>query len=103
MASLAYSEQDDDYPWLKSLDPGKGYKESGERLIELDYGLNSLENFNGNERILLISVHGSRSEGYEWIYPLQTLDTEMTATFFYRWNDTKCYLNSIEKLNPYLS
>jgi pimeloyl-ACP methyl ester carboxylesterase len=103
LASLAYGSQEEDYPWLESLDPGEGYKESGTRLIGLDFGLNPLERFNGKEKTLLISVHGSRSEGYEWIYPLQELDTEKSATFFYRWNDSRCYLNSAEKLNSYLS
>ena len=103
LASLAYGDQGEEHPWLESLDPGEGYKESGARLIRLDFGLNPLERFNGKEKILLISVHGSQSEGYEWIYPLQTLDTEKSATFFYRWNDNKCYLSSAEKLNSYLS
>ena len=65
-------------------------------------GLNPLERFNGKEKVLLVSVHGSRSEGYEWIYPLQTLDTENSATFFYRWDDRKCYLSSAESLTFYL-
>ena len=103
LASLVYGDQGEEHPWLDSLDPGEGYKESGARLIRLDFGLNPLERFNGKEKILLISVHGSQSEGYEWIYPLQTLDTEKSATFFYRWNDNKCYLSSAEKLNSYLS
>ena len=47
---------------------------------------------------MLISVHGSRSEGYEWKYPLQNLDTENSATFFYRWDDRKCYSSSSKKL-----
>ena len=101
--SLIYADQGEDYPWLKSLDPDEGYKQSGARLVGLDIGLNPLESFNGKEKILLISVHGSRSEGYEWIYPLQELDTEKSAAFFYRWNDSRCYLSSAEKLNSYLS
>ncbi len=96
--SLISADQKVDYPWLESLDPGKGYKQSGERLAVLDFGLNPLEKFNGKEKILLISVHGSRSGGYEWIYPLQTLDTENSATFFYRWDDSKCYSSSAKKL-----
>ena len=103
LASLVYGDQGEEHPWLDSLDPGEGYKESGAKLIRLDFGLNPLERFNGKEKILLISVHGSQSEGYEWIYPLQTLDTEKSATFFYRWKDNKCYLSSAEKLNSYLS
>ena len=96
--SLVSADEKANYPWLESLDPGKGYKKSGERLATLDLGLNPLERFNGKERVLLISVHGSRSEGYEWIYPLQTLDTENSATFFYRWDDRKCFSSSAKKL-----
>jgi len=102
LVPLAFSEDDQDYPWLESLDAGKGFKQSGAKLSELELGLNPLERFNGKEKVLLVSVHGSRSEGYEWIYPLQTLDTENSATFFYRWDDRKCYLGSAEKLIFYI-
>ncbi len=97
LASLIFAEQED-YPWLHNLDPASGYKESGERLIGLRAGLNPLEVFSGKEKILLVSVHGSRSEGYEWIYPLKTLDTEKSATYFYRWDDTSCYKSSAKSL-----
>lgn len=97
-ASLTLAGENKDYPWLESLDPGKGYKQSGSKLSGLDMGLKPLERFSGKEKILLVSVHGSRSEGYEWIYPLQTLDTEKSATFFYRWDDSKCHLISAKKL-----
>ena len=102
LVPLAFSEDDQDYPWLENLDAGKDFKQSGEKLSELELGLNPLERFNGKEKVLLVSVHGSRSEGYEWIYPLQTLDTENSATFFYRWDDRKCYLSSAEKLIFYI-
>ena len=103
LASQTFFAENKDYPWLESLDSGKGYKQSGAKLSGLDVGLNPLEKFNGNEKVLLVSVHGSRSEGYEWIYPLQTLDTEKSATFFYRWDDSKCYLSSAKKLISLLS
>ena len=102
MTSLVFAEQGQDYPWLKSLDPDKGYKQSGAQLSGLNMGLQPLEKFTGKENILLVSVHGSKSEGYEWIYPLQALDTEKSATFFYRWDDRKCYSNSAKKLIFYL-
>ena len=102
LVPLAFAENDQDYPWLENLDPGKGFKQSGAKLSGLDLGLNPLERFNGKEKVLLVSVHGSRSEGYEWIYPLQTLDTENSATFFYRWDGRKCYLSSAEKLIFYI-
>ena len=103
LASQTFFAENKEYPWLESLDSGKGYKQSGAKLSGLDVGLNPLEKFNGNEKVLLVSVHGSRSEGYEWIYPLQTLDTEKSATFFYRWDDSKCYLSSAKKLISLLS
>ena len=28
--------------------------------------------------------------GFEWIYPLQTIDSEQTKTYFFRWDTTKC-------------
>ena len=71
LASLSFAEQKQDYPWLENLDPSKDYKQSGSKLSGLDVGLHPLERFNGKEKVLLVSVHGSRSEGYEWIYPLQ--------------------------------
>ena len=95
--------ESESYPWLNTLDSETKYEESGKRLMSLDFGLNPLESFNKNEKIIFIGVHGSRSLGYEWIYPLQTLDTERTATFFYRWDDKSCYLNSAEKLFFHLS
>ena len=98
LVPLVFADKDQDYPWLENLDPGKGHKQSGEKLSGLDLGLNPLERFNGKEKVLLVSVHGSRSEGYEWIYPLQTLDTDNSATFFYRWDDRKCYSSSAKKL-----
>ena len=98
LVPLVFADKDQDYPWLENLDPGKGYKQSGEKLSGLDLGLNPLERFNGKEKVLLVSVHGSRSEGYEWIYPLQTLDTDNSATFFYRWDDRKCFSSSAKKL-----
>ena len=57
LTSLAYGDQGEEYSWLENLDPGEGYKESGARLIRLDFGLNPLESFNGKEKTLLISVH----------------------------------------------
>jgi len=98
IASLAYSGQNEDYPWLESLDPEDGYKESGARLIELNLGLHPLESISEKETILLIAVHGGRSPGFEWIYPLQTLDTKEISTFFYRWNDKGCSLPAAEYL-----
>lgn len=93
----------ENYPWLYTLDPGGGYKESGKKLMSLNAGLHPLENPSGNEEVLLIGVHGGRSEGFEWIYPLQTIDNDKTITFFYRWNDGACTSPAARNLLNYIS
>ena len=71
---------------------------SGKALMSLDYGLHPLEEQSENQDILLIGVHGSSSRGYEWIYPLRTMDAPETLTLFFRWNDKGCPDPSYEKL-----
>lgn len=75
---------------LKELDAGEGVRESGTQLMQLSLGLHQLEPESDDATSLLIGVHGFRSEGYEWVYPLQTMDDEETTTFFYRWDYTQC-------------
>ena len=48
---------------------------NGRSLMSLDYGLHYLELQSNDQKILFIGVHGSNSEGYEWIYPYLTIDT----------------------------
>ena len=83
-----------DYPWLAELDAGSGVKAYGLRLMNLDLGLHPLERNAATATKLLIGVHGFGSEGYEWVYPLQTLDDDNTSSFFYRWNTFQCTSNA---------
>ena len=87
------------YPWLDSMDPENDYIKSGQRLMSLEYGLNPLEMMNKKEKVAVIGVHGVRSEGYEWVYPLTKLDGNDRLTLFYRWDDESCFLPSALKLN----
>ena len=87
------------YPWLSTLDPTINYMDGGKRLMDLEYGLYPLEKTNNEENILLIGVHGSESRGYEWVYPLTSLDNQKTLTHFYRWDDESCYQSSAIRLN----
>ena len=48
---------------------------SGKGLMSLDHGLHHLEEESENQETLLIGVHGSSSRGYEWVYPLKTMDS----------------------------
>ena len=89
-----FSCASDDYPWLTDLDSGPGVKASGLRLMDLSPGLHPLEQNTAHVKKLLIGVHGFGSKGYEWIYPLQTLDDENTLTFFHRWNTFRCTNNA---------
>ena len=74
---------------LYELDPNKEYIKSGKKLMDLDFGLHDLE-INQTGKEILIGIHGRDSRGFEWIYPLQTLDNEATKAYFFRWDTTKC-------------
>ena len=87
---------------LYELDPDKEYLKSGQKLMNLDFGLHDLEaNQTGKE--ILISIHGRDSRGFEWIYPLQTIDNEATKTYFFRWDTTKCPQKTIPILMKEIS
>ena len=74
---------------LYELDPNKEYLKSGQKLMDLDFGLHDLE-ANQTAKEALIAIHGRDSRGFEWIYPLQTLDNAAIKTYFFRWDTTKC-------------
>ena len=61
---------------LYELDPNKEYLKSGQKLMDLDFGLHDLE-ANQVGKQILISIHGRDSRGFEWIYPLQTIDLSL--------------------------
>ena len=87
---------------LYELDPNKEYLKSGQKLMDLDFGLHDLEaNQAGKE--ILISIHGRDSRGFEWVYPLQTIDNEVTKTYFFRWDTTKCPQKTIPILMKEIS
>ena len=87
---------------LYELDPNKEYLKSGQKLMDLDFGLHDLEaNQAGKE--ILISIHGRDSRGFEWIYPLQTIDNEVTKTYFFRWDTTRCPQKTIPILMKEIS
>ena len=73
-------------------------KNLGMRLIDLPYGLNSMEPSRDEVQEIFIVVHGGNSEGYEWIYPLKKINTEFRHMYFYRWPDNNCFQNSAENL-----
>ena len=77
--------------------------DSGKRLMSLPYGLHTLEENNTMEKTLIIGVHGSNSRGYEWIYPLSSLDNSDKLVAFFRWDDSSCPGPGIQSLSQNLS
>ena len=73
-------------------------KNLGIRLMELPYGLNSMEPRLDEVQEIFISVHGGNSEGYEWIYPLKKINTKLRHMYYYRRPDNSCFQNSVKKL-----
>ncbi len=89
------------HPWLSGLDAGDEVKTSGKRLMALADGLHPLEQPGAGQEApesMLVGVHGYASEGYEWVYPLKTMDDNATATFFYRWDYSRCPSIAADKL-----
>ena len=73
-------------------------KNLGMRLIDLPYGLHSMESSLDEVQEIFIGVHGGNSEGYEWIYPLKKINTKLRHMYFYRWPDNNCFQKPAEIL-----
>lgn len=83
---------------LVDLDPDEGVMESGAKLMSLPFGLHPLETHDDSSTGLLVGVHGYMSRGYEWVYPLQTIDNDETTAMFFRWDFSKCPHTSAKQL-----
>ena len=83
---------------LKDFTNDVSVKKLGHRLIDLPYGLHSMEPSMDGSQEIFIAVHGGSSEGYEWIYPIKTIDTKQKHMYFYRWPDNGCFQSSAEEL-----
>lgn len=92
------SDQDLAYPWLNELDDKGDVKHAGKRLMALPEGLHALEPAQETVTTILVGIHGYASNGYEWVYPLKTLDDDNTATYFYRWDFNACPAPSADLL-----
>ena len=97
-AALAAAEEG--FPWLSELDAAEDVKASGKRLVELPYGLHALEPAEPNASELFVGVHGWRSEGYEWVFPLQEINDDSRHMYFFNWNtnEDRCQLAVIEEI-----
>ena len=88
---------------LKDFTNDEPVKKLGHRLINLPFGLNALEPSSEEAQEIFIAVHGGSSEGYEWIYPIKTIDTRQKRMYFYRWPDNGCFQDSAENLSDQIN
>lgn len=63
---------------------------AGKRLMAAPPGLLRLDAPASPHDTAVIAVHGFRSEGREWVGPLQTMAGWGTELYFYRWNFMQC-------------
>jgi hypothetical protein len=71
---------------------------AGKLLTKLKPGIHYLDDANNNQRELIISVHGWKTKGFEWVYPLIELDKEENRIAFFRWNTSGCPNKATEEL-----
>jgi triacylglycerol esterase/lipase EstA (alpha/beta hydrolase family) len=83
---------------LSDFEKDTSVQKLGKQLMVLSHGLNALESNLTNANEVFIGVHGSNSEGYEWVYPLKILNTNKKEIYFYRWPDNSCYQAPAENL-----
>ena len=92
--------------WIQAFDinsfDGKNTFNLGSQLIEFPLGIHMLEPKDLHGTTAIIGIHGSNSEGYEWIYPLWKLNEPSNIVYFYRWNDNDCANSSTNLLSESL-
>ncbi|MXZ43540.1 MAG: alpha/beta hydrolase [Gammaproteobacteria bacterium] len=85
----------EDFPWLHTMEVGEWpttYKtneqivRTGKPLRQIDFGLHSLEEGQEANPTVLIGIHGFKARGFEWVYPLLTMDTDSIHTHYFRWD-----------------
>ena len=84
---------------LEQLKSTQDVFDAGLKLMAMPNGLHDLEGKDDNQKTLFISVHGNSSRGYEWIYPLQVINTDINLTTFFRWDDSSCVNPSVNSLD----
>ena len=84
---------------LEQLELANDVFEAGLKLMAMPNGLHDLEVKDDKQKTLFISVHGNSSRGYEWIYPLQVINTETNLITFFRWDDSACVNPSVNFLD----
>ena len=70
---------------------GNEVKASGQKLMAQSGGFTRIHDDSSYElRTVVIGIHGTKSQGYEWVGPLKNLAREYKHTYFYRYNWDVC-------------
>ena len=84
-----------DFPWLHTMEVGdwpttfktnKQVVRTGKPLRQIEYGLHSLEEDQEENPTVLIGIHGFKARGFEWVYPLLTMDDDSIHTHYFHWD-----------------
>lgn len=80
----------------------------GNELMNFSFGMHKIDSDGLNTASAVVGIHGSNSEGYEWVYPLWKLNEETNSVYFYRWDDQQCanqqnkiFLQAVEEAISY--
>lgn len=77
-------------PTLSELRAISDEERAGHRLMEAPAGLVRLDEPAQPHDTAVIAVHGYRSEGAEWVAPLQAMAAWDVELYFYRWSWDQC-------------
>ena len=98
LVSVATCCQASEFPWLDTLDASGDFEGSGRRLMALAPGASRIDRDDGAGNRAVVAVHGFASRGYEWVYPLQVLDSPRDSIYFYRWDWEQCPETAAQEL-----
>ena len=88
----------DSFAELKESYEADGPFSAGKKLAKLKPGIHYLEAINSSQNELIIAVHGWKTNGFEWVYPLIELNNEANRIAFFRWKTTGCPNKATEEL-----
>lgn len=89
---------------FEKIDDTSNVFQAGLILSGLESGVHYLESKNEKQTELVIAIHGGGSLGYEWVYPLQQLNSPSNLVGYYRWQPLalNCLSDDIDNLKKFL-
>lgn len=76
---------------INTFADGTEIRNAGLQLMDKPYGMLSLNKTDQfNDSVLVVTVHGYQSQGYEWITGLKNLTDHFGSLFFFRYDWERC-------------